>query len=56
MVNQELQDTTAAAEAKLCTPEEEDWIKRSLESLPPAQREKFGLVPLDVSFQTLQHP
>ena len=50
MVNSELQEATAAAEALPCTEEEKQWIKRALDQVPENQRAQFAAVPQDVSW------
>lgn len=51
MVNQELQEKTAAAEASPITPEEEIWCTEALSAVPADQRAQFAAVPQDVSMR-----
>jgi len=59
MVNAELQEKTAVAEASQITAEEESWCTIALNAVPADQREQFAAVPQDVSMcfsRTLCYP
>jgi len=49
MVNADLQEKTAVAEASPIAAEEESWCTIALNAVPADQREQFAAVPQDVS-------